>query len=44
MDIGSLSGTYKRRGMALPPTHLVSRLKKEYRYTSTPFWALRACS
>jgi hypothetical protein len=32
MGIGCLFETYRRRGMALPPTHLVSRLMKEYRY------------
>jgi hypothetical protein len=42
MGIGSLSGTYRRRGVALTPTHLVSRLKKGYRCTFTPFGALMA--
>jgi len=32
MGIGCLSGTYGRRGMALPHTHLVSRLMKDCRY------------
>ena len=45
IGIGSLSRGQSGRGVALTThTHLASRLKKGYSYTSTPVWSFVACS
>ena len=44
MGTGSFLGV-KRTGRDVDhPTHLAPRLKKEYKYTSTPLWAFVASS